>query len=273
MAQGGLKNQVVYRLEGGDLPIPRHDQRQCGRLDAAKGEDALTTGLAPPDAQGAGGVQADEPVCLGAGAGRVPQVGVLLIVLQGIKRRAHGAGIKGSQPDTPDGALVAEAFQHFVNQKLTFPVGVTRVDHAFRFLEQGFYGLKLLLGLEARLEFPCRGNHRQRIPAPIFPLGVVILGIALFEQMPITPCYCILSANIVCGEASVFSESFGDGLCQRRFFGNEETLDHGFLSIQKVAIGSEAAFEGVQQGREQTFFQFIGLKVGGEALPAVIFNA
>ena len=64
MAQGGLKNEVVYRLESGDLPIPRHDQRQRGRLDAAKREDALTTGFAPPDAQGAGGVQADEPVGL-----------------------------------------------------------------------------------------------------------------------------------------------------------------------------------------------------------------
>lgn len=45
------------------------------------------------------------------------------------------------------------------------------------------------------------------------------------------------------------------------------------LLVQKVAIGSEAAFEGVQQGREQTFFQFFGLKIGVEALPAEVFNA
>lgn len=45
------------------------------------------------------------------------------------------------------------------------------------------------------------------------------------------------------------------------------------LLVQKVAIHSETAFEGVQQGREQTFFQFFGLKVGVEALPVVIFNA
>ena len=50
----------------------------------------------------------------------------------------------------------------------------------------------------------------------------------------------------------------------------------GFISmllVQKVAIGSEAAFEGAQQGREQTFFQFFGLKVGVEALSVVVFNA
>ena len=64
--------------------------------------------------------------------------------------------------------------------------------------------------------------------------------------MPEAPGYGVVPTDHVILASLGYAEFGGNGFAERWFFGNEETLDHGFLSIQKVAIGSEAAFEGVQ---------------------------
>ena len=123
------------------------------------------------------------------------------------------------------------------------------------------------------LEPPLTGNHGQGASAPQLPCFIIIIGIILFQQMPEAPGHDVVPTDHIPLTSLRDAEFSGNGFAERRFFSDEETLDHGVLSIQKVAIGSEAAFEGGQQGRDQAFFQFFGLKVGVEALPSVVFNA
>lgn len=142
-----LEDKVVNRHESLDLPIPLDDEGKRRRLDAAKREDSIgMAGFSAKDGHGAAGVHAYEPIRLRAGTGGVPEVGVIPVVLQRCQSLLDRSGIEGGKPDTLDRAVIVEMLQHFVNEKLAFPIRVSGVDDHFRFAEQMVDHLELSEG-------------------------------------------------------------------------------------------------------------------------------
>ena len=137
------QHKIIRGLEMGDLPVAGHNQRQRGRLDSAEGKHFRASVFSACDGQGAGGVYADQPVGHHSGAGGVPQRSIGGVVRDVAEGDADGAVIQGRQPDTEDRAAIAEMFQHFINKKLAFPVGVARMDDGGGVAQQFADGVEL----------------------------------------------------------------------------------------------------------------------------------
>ena len=137
------QHKIIRGLEMGDLPVAGHNQRQRGRLDSAEGKHFRASVFSACDGQGAGGVYADQPVGHHSGAGGVPQRRIGGVVRDVAESDADGAVIQGRQPDTEDRAAIAEMFQHFINKKLAFPVGVARMDDGGGVAQQFADGVEL----------------------------------------------------------------------------------------------------------------------------------
>ena len=139
---------------------------------------------------GAGAVDADQPVGLGAAACRIGQALHLLFAAQLLKTFADGLGRHGLQPQTRNrlaqralgttGVLLDQA-----EDQLTFAARVTGVDQLGHVLALGLldHGVQAALGLVDRLEVKARGNHRQIRKAPLATLDVKFFRRLNFHQV------------------------------------------------------------------------------------------
>ncbi len=178
----------------GNFQIAGDHQRQRGRLDAAQGKHIRASVRAALDGQGAGGVDARQPVGAASGAGGVAQGRVAGVVREVCQCLSDRDFVQRGQPDALHLPRVVKMFQHLVNEKLAFAVGIARVDHGIGVPQQRADDVKLRGGVLFDLVFPLGRNDGQVFAPPVGVFGLVIPWPREFEHVPEAPCNHIISA-------------------------------------------------------------------------------
>jgi hypothetical protein len=176
---------VRLRDEGLDLAFALDHQRQRRGLHAAERDDAADPGAAA-NRGGAGGVHADEPVGLGAGARRRLERAQLLAgpeLLEAFPDRLLG---HRADPEALDGLVDAGGLVDVREDQLAFAAGVAGVHdpgHVVA-LQQLVDHLQLLLGLlVTRVEPELLREDRQVGHAPLLEALVVLLRVDQLHEV------------------------------------------------------------------------------------------
>ena len=136
--------------------VPRHHQRQRGRLDAPHRQHATQSGVLCPERHGPRGVHAHKPVGPRTRAGRVPQGRVLPVVPHLAQRLAHGLRRQTViKPEPFHRPAIPEMFKHLINKHLPLAIRIAAVDHGIRPGKQIPQNAQLPLRLLFRLVLPC----------------------------------------------------------------------------------------------------------------------
>ena len=207
----------------GNFQIAGDHQRQRGRLDAAQGKHVRASVRAPLDGQGAGGVDARQPVGAASGAGGVAQGRVAGVVRKVCQRLFDRDFVQRGQPDALDFSLVAEVFQHFVHEELAFAVGIARVDHGIGVPQQRADDVKLRGGVLFDLVFPLGRNDGQMFAPPMGVFGLVIPWPREFEHVPEAPGNNIVAATDAAFGFFLIAKTGGNGPAKGGFFGNKQS--------------------------------------------------
>ena len=169
----GMDLKVGLRHEGTDLLLTLDQDRKRRCLDAThRGqlESALTR---VHGSKGAGAVDPDEPVALGAAdrcRGQRLHVGIVAQVGESLLDRLLGHRLK---PESLDRLFAAGELDDVVENQLTLTAGVAGVDDGcnLRILEEIFDYLEPVGRTLDRLKFELLGNDRQgiQLPGEAFP--------------------------------------------------------------------------------------------------------
>ena len=215
--------------------VAPRDHRKRGRLHAPDGDEAA----GPREGIGAREIHAEKPVRARARTGGVPHAGVALVFLEDRKALFDGGGVDCGHPEAFHGLSHAEVLEDFVDEELSFAVGVARVhDHGGRsnqLPDDGELALHALLLSNEHL--PLGRDHGKVAKAPhLFPalrgrevVGEIGVGFGLLEQMSEAPGD---GSAVFADEEAVFSaddaEPLRDGAAERRLFGDVERSGGGF---------------------------------------------
>ncbi len=223
----GVDLEVGLGLEGVDLEIALDDQRQRGRLHPAQRHDAAQRPA--PDGGRAGGIHADQPVGLRAGAGGGLEVCHLLArpqVLEGVADRRLGHRV---DPQPLYRLLRFGLVVDVGEDQLALAPGVAAVDHLVHVvaLEQPLDHVKLLAAARLGAQLELLGQHRQGLDRPALQRRVVVLGLGQLDQVADRPGHDLVAGFEV---ALVLLEGAAQGLgivlTDRRLLCDDQSLPH-----------------------------------------------
>jgi hypothetical protein len=177
---------VVLRLEAVDLVFAVHHDRERGRLHAADGREEEASVLGVEGRHGAGAVDADEPVGLGAAArGRLERLHLLVgaQLLEGVADRLVGHRL---QPQAAHRLLALAVLHDVAEDQLALAPGIAGVDDVGHLAAPEHFRerLELVLGLLDGLEIEVRRQHRQVLEGPAAALDVEFLGALISSRWP-----------------------------------------------------------------------------------------
>ena len=237
--KAGVQLPVVAALEGADFFFALDHHRQRRRLHPAHGGEEKTAVAAVEGGQGAGAVDAHQPVGLGAAARGVGQRAHLRVAAQGAKAVADGLRRHRLQPQPlhrlaqPLGA--ASVLLDQPEDQLALAPGVAGVDqrrHVFA-LGQLDHSVEARLGFLDRPQVELRRDHRQVGKAPLAALDLVGLGGGDLHQVPhrrSDEVALVLVVLVVLVElARQRRQGAHQVLCDRGFFGDYQ----GFVAVAR----------------------------------------
>ena len=118
----------ITGLKVSDLEFAREDDRERGRLDAADGGDIAGAGAEHTLGEGAGPVDADEPIALGAAAGGVGEAGHLRAFAEILEGGIDAFGGHGLHPRALEGNFALRKLVDVSENQLTLAAGVAGID-------------------------------------------------------------------------------------------------------------------------------------------------
>ncbi len=236
-AEGAVDLEIGRRLEGADLGLALGEDGERRRLDATGGGDVESAVAGIETGEGAGGVEADQPIGLGA-------------AFRGIGQRLHrlaGAevfpsledGIIGHRlhPETLDRLVDAADFHDVAENQLTLAAGVAGIDDevdvlALRQLEDL---LQAGFGVRDGIQIELVGDGREDVEIPRQLLAIRSHRHAQFDQVAdggSDDGGVVLEENIAAG--SIFLElakDLGEDPAEighdTGFFRDDECFSHG----------------------------------------------
>ena len=167
--------EVSAVAEGEDLPFPVHEDRQGRSLHPAdrRLDEAAVAGVV--GGQGAGAVDADEPVAFGAAPGGRGEGFHLFVGAETGKGVHQRLGSHRLHPEALDGLVHLRGLEEVAEDQFTLAAGVAGVDEkihllaAHEFLEQQ----EALLRLVDRLELELLGKDGKLIEVPLHLLAAL----------------------------------------------------------------------------------------------------
>ncbi|EWH03800.1 hypothetical protein Q427_01045 [Halomonas sp. BC04] len=113
---------------------------------------------------------------------------------------------------------------HFLNQQLPLPVGVSRMHHLPRALEKPANHRQLAPGLGPWGQLPLSGQDRQVVQPPLLVGGVIGIGRRLLQQVPETPGdHGVAGVQGALFASCALRQGIGDGPGEAGFFGNDQS--------------------------------------------------
>ena len=209
--------------EAADLLLAPGDEGEGRGLDPAGGE------LGPPFAgQGAGHVQAYQPVGLAAGLGRAEEAVVFLRRAQVPKALADGPVRLGRNPEAPGLPLPARLLQDPAGDQLPLPAGVGGNDKLsdVRTFQKAGHRLVLLPGFGDDDQFHLFGQHGQVRHVPFLPLFVIGVGVRQGHQVAQRPGDDILIAFDIAVSAAGAAQHPGKFFSDGGFLRQNQCFSH-----------------------------------------------
>ena len=221
---------VVARLEGADLFLALDEDRERRRLHAADRGEVEAAFLGIEGGHCARAVDAYQPVGFRTRLGGVGErehvaVGAQLLESFADRRLRHRL-----QPEALDRLFRLRVLHDVAKDELAFAARVARIDQRVDVLalDQAQQHIEARFAALDRAQLEVRRDHRQVIERPFAFLDVVRLGQGELEQMTDRR----RDDAIVAFEPVALLREAAERLCDigsnRRFFGDDELLAHGF---------------------------------------------
>ena len=186
----GMHLEIFTALEGADFFLARDDERQRGRLHPAHGGQKEAAIARVERRHGPRAVDADQPIGLGAAAGRIGQALHLRIAAQVVKAIADGLRGHGLQPQALDGFAqaafgAAGVLLDQAKDQLALAPRVAGVDELGHIFALGLLddGGQAAFGFIDRFQVKAWRNHRQVGKAPLAAFDIELFGGLNFHQV------------------------------------------------------------------------------------------
>ena len=249
--KAGVDFPVVAAHELPDQLFALDHHRQRGRLHPTDGgeEEAAVAGV--ESGEGAGAVDADQPIGLGAAAGGVGQALHLRGASQAAKAVAYGLRRHGLQPQAFDWFVqrlfAAGVLLDQTEDEFALAARVTGVDDGAHIFAFGLldHRRQARFGFVDRLQVEVRRDDRQVRKAPLAALDVKLFGRLDFHQMAHRAGDhkgVVLEMIVVLFKlARARRQSANDVLCHRGLLGDDQCLTHAKFPCLQSAVSRARA--------------------------------
>ena len=173
--EGGVDFVVVLADESGDFAFALGEDGEGGSLHAAGGGNVEATVTGAETGQCTSGIEADEPVGLGAALGGVAEVGHVVTFAEFFPRVLNRLGGHRLHPEALDGFLDVADLHDVLENEFTLAAGITGINDKVEVLlfSEGEDVLEAAFRLFDGLQFEFAGDGGEDVE---FPRQVLAIG-------------------------------------------------------------------------------------------------